>query len=142
MKLSWDIKELVNFGRRVSSSYEVETTLMTITQRIAKVLHQNIIKNTPIDTGNLRKMWSAGDNLLFTVTPVSGGYEVVFINEARANSVDGFMYGVAVNDGHTSVNGGWVVGRFFVETSILEVSTGSKLEQVIMRELEKWWKIA
>jgi hypothetical protein len=83
-------------------------------------------------------MWSAGDNLKFTVCEVNGGFEVTFINTARANTADGFMYGVAVNDGHKKPGGvGWVMGRFFVEKSIL--LTEPQVEQIIMNELKKWW---
>jgi hypothetical protein len=49
------------------------------------------------------------------------------------------MYGLAVNDGHKTPDGaGWVMGRFFVEKSIL--LTEQKAEQIIMNELKKWWR--
>lgn len=138
MKLEWNFKELTNFANNLKDTYELETALMTATQNVARVLHDRILMNTPIDTGNLRKMWSAGDNLYFTVEDVDGGYQVTFINEAKNN---GFMYGVAVNDGHRTPDGsGWVMGRFFVEKSIIQVGSSQQLESIIMRELNKWWK--
>jgi hypothetical protein len=151
MKLKWDFHELYEFNKRLSdSSYELETALMTITREIAKVLHSNLIRNTPIDTGNLRKMWSAGENLKFTVTPMVNGYEVVLINEAvnkqnvsnskLRESGNGFMYGVAVNDGHKTPTGGWVMGKFFVEKSIVQTENSSQLQKIIYRELEKWFR--
>ena len=62
-----------------------ETALMTATQEIARVLHEALLNNTPVITGNLRKMWSAGDNLLFTVTRIDNLFEVTLVNEASAN---------------------------------------------------------
>ena len=138
MKLKYDFDELIQFGKRLSSSYELETALMTATREIAKVLHDHILRNTPIDTGNLRKMWSAGNNLTFNVEKVNDGYQVTLINTAR--NPDGFKYGVAVNDGHKTRNGGWVMGRFFVEKSVLVTENSSQIERIIYKELEKWFR--
>lgn len=132
----WDFKELVDFAGRLQNGYAFDTAIMTAAQNITKVLHQYLLAQTPVDTGNLRKMWSAGDNLQFTVEVVNGGYQVTLINLAQNDK--GFRYGLAVNDGHKSPYGsGWVMGRFFVEKSILQ--TEPKVEQIIMRELQKWW---
>lgn len=139
MKFEWDFQELLGFGNRLADSYELETHLMTATKNIAQVLHNYLLRNTPVDTGNLRKMWSAGDNLLFTVEKVNGGFEVTLINAAinKRNSEEGFMYGVAVNDGHSTPSGGWVMGRFFVEKSIAQSEL--KVEELIMKELKEWF---
>ena len=136
MKFEWDFSELVLFAGRLENGYMFDTAMMTATQNIAKVLHQYLLGHTPVDTGNLRKMWSAGDNLQFTVVPVEGGYQVTLINVAQNDK--GFRYGLAVNDGHKKPGGsGWVMGRFFVEKSILQ--TTQQVEQIIMKELQKWW---
>ena len=135
MKIKWDIDELNTFCRRLSNYHELETHLMTATQRIARVLHQYLLVNTPVDTGNLRKMWSAGNNLMFTVKKVAGGFEVELINTAENN---GFMYGKAVNYGHRTPSGGWVVGRFFVETSIAQ--TEVQLKKIVYQELQEWFR--
>lgn len=136
MKFEWDFSELTNFASRLQDGYAFDTAMMTATQNIARVLHQYLLIQTPIDTGNLRKMWSAGDNLRFTVEPINDGYQVTLINLAQDHK--GFRYGLAVNDGHKMPNGsGWVMGRFFVEKSILQ--TEPKVEQIIMKELQKWW---
>ena len=140
MKLDWDFSELYGFANRLQNSkHELDTALMTATRNIAKVLHKHLLNFTPVVTGNLRKMWSAGDNLAFTVKRVAGGFEVTLINRARANDKKGFMYGLAVNDGHRTPQGGWVMGRFFVEASMLVTENSSQLESIIMRELQKWW---
>lgn len=137
MNVSFDFSEVTEFARRVSDGYRLETTIMTATQKIARVLHQHLLEQTPIDTGNLRKMWSAGDNLQFTVKRVNNGYIVTLINMAQNQR--GEQYGTWVNDGHRTPNGsGWVMGQFFVEKSI--TLTEQKLELIVMRELQKWWK--
>lgn len=137
MKFEWDFSELTKFADNLS--YGFDTALMTATQKIAKVLHKYLLIQTPVDTGNLRKMWSAGDNLYFTVERVQNGFQVTLINTARNGSKDGFMYGLAVNDGHKTPGGnGWVMGRFFVERSIIQ--TIPQTEQIIMQELQKWWE--
>lgn len=153
MKVTFDFSELDKFAENLKDYHRFETTLMTATQNIARVLHKYLLQQTPVDTGNLRKMWSAGGNLSFTVERVERGYEVVLINEAE--------YAIAVNDGHYSYNqfnkggkpyvvknrtvpykqGGkaktFVFGRFFVEDSI--DLTYPKVEELIMKELRKWW---
>lgn len=139
MQLEWDFTELVNFADNLDNSYDLETYLMTITQNIAKVLHKYLLEQTPVDTGNLRKMWSAGDNLQFTVEKVKNGYQVTLINTAtNRQSSSGFMYGLAVNDGHRTPSGGWVTGRFFVENSI--DLTKNQVNEIVMTELRKWWE--
>lgn len=144
MKIKWDLKKVVGFVERLSDEQEFETHLMTATQNIARVLHKQLLKNTPVDTGNLRKMWSAGDNLLFTVDKVDGGFEVTLINAAENKrgmsdmSQPGFMYGWEVNYGHMSPAGGWVMGRFFVERSTAE--TELQAQKIINKELQKWFR--
>lgn len=138
MEFDWDFSELNEFADKLSDDYAFNTAAMTIAQDISRVLHKYLINQTPIDTGNLRKMWSAGDNLMFTVEPVATGYQVTFINTAQ--NAKGFRYGLAVNDGHKTPSGaGWVMGRFFVETSVLLTAHSNQIEQIIMRELQKWW---
>ena len=138
MKLQWDFSELTDFANRLSDTHYLNTALMTATKEIAKVLHRYLLVQTPVVTGNLRKMWSAGDNLAFTVEKVNNGFQVTFINLAQNDK--GFKYGLSVNDGHKTPSGnGWVMGRFFVERSILQTANSTQIEQIITRELQKWW---
>lgn len=139
MKLDWDFSELTKFTANLQNTYNLQTSMMAIAKRVAQVLHQNLLNLTPIKTGNLRKMWSAGENLKFTVKKVGNGFEVTFINTARTDK--GFQYGLAVNDGHrTPSGGGWVMGRFFVEKAIIQTANSAQIEQLIMSELQKWWR--
>lgn len=136
MRLDFDFSELVEFAEGLKNRHSLDTALMTATQNIARVLHQHLLEQTPIKTGNLRKMWSAGDNLRFTVEQINDGFMVTLINAAQNEK--GEKYGEWVNDGHRKPNGmGWVFGKFFVENSI--TLTYPKVEQIVMKELEKWW---
>ena len=135
MKIKWDLHELVEFSERLNDYHEFETYIMTATQEIARVYHQALITRTPVKTGNLRKMWSAGDNLLFTVEKVEGGYQVTLENEAENEK--GYKYGQVVNDGHFNPSAGyWTRGRFFIENSI--AYTEEQVKQIISKELQKW----
>lgn len=134
MKIVWDFDNLFAFGNRLSDFHNYETAIMTATQEVAKVLHQALITRTPVLTGNLRKCWSNGDNLQFIVEKTNGGYTVTLENDAQ--NEHGYKYGYVVNYGHRSPNGGWVVGRFFIENSIIE--TEEKLNKVVQKELQKW----
>ena len=136
MDLTVDLSELVAFANALSKTERFETAVMTATQNIARELHKELLKRTPVDTGNLRKMWSAGDNLMFYVDRVEGGFQVTLVNSAQR--ADGYKYGWVVNYGHATPNGGWVMGRFFVENSIAAVEEKSK--EIIMKELRKWFK--
>ena len=147
MKVEWDFSELTKFANNVVDIHNLDTAMMTATQKIARVLHQYLLIQTPVKTGNLRKMWSAGDNLLFTVDEVPNGFQVTLINKARSGAdatsddeTTGFMYGLAVNDGHKKSGGGRVKGRFFVERSIIQTAESSQLKSIIMREIQKWWE--
>lgn len=136
MQMKFDFSELNAFMNGLKDKHNLETALMTTTQNIARVLHQHLLEQTPIDTGNLRKMWSAGDNLKFTVEKTNEGFIVTIINSAQNQK--GEKYGEWVNDGHKTPNGvGWVMGRFFVENSI--DLTYPKVERIVMKELKKWW---
>ena len=141
MKLDWDFSELTEFANRLGDVHEFESSIMAATREIAKLLHKALLTNTPILTGNLRKNWSSGENLAFRVVKQNGGYEVTFINEAKTGSEDGFIYASAVNDGHKKVNGGWVMGRFFVERSIVQTAESKELDRIIYNYLQQWWEV-
>ena len=137
IKVEWDFNSVQKALNRLNEEvYEV--ALMTATQEIARELHKALLRNTPVVTGNLRKMWSAGENLMFNVERVNDGFEVTLINDARADSEDGFPYAKAVNYGHKTPNGGWVRGRFFVKKS--EAQTEPKCYDIVHKNLKKYFR--
>lgn len=136
MKVEYDFTGFDLLARALGQTETFETAIMTATQNIARVLHDEVLKRTPVETGNLRKMWSAGNNLLFDVKKEADGYTVTLINTAQDSM--GYKYGWVVNYGHHTPNGGWVMGRFFVENSIAATEDQSK--PIIQKELQKWFK--
>lgn len=156
MKVTWDFKELNDFADNLSgfgSSFNPH--IKKAAQEIAKALLVDMKRFTPRDkTGKLIAGWN-GNAFLVKGTP--NGYEVEIVNKAE--------YALWVNDGHKAYNqfGGpypiqhrvkvisphkWqrgnptyhVFGHFFVERGILQLSNSDKIEQIIMKELQKWWR--
>ena len=140
MKVQYDFKELNKFLNKVTNEKQWDKAFRLAAKSVASVLHQHLLEQTPVDTGNLREMWNAGANLKFRVVKTEGGYTVTLYNRAMNNKspkYPNFKYGLAVNDGHKTPGGGWVMGKFFVENSI--DLTYPQVEQIVMKELEKWW---
>ena len=154
MKVEWDLTELFDFGNHLRNFGKLEATFERIAKEIAEVLLQYIKGLTPKDeTGKLIDGWNGN---AFVVNPVAGGYEVEIVNKAE--------YATHVNDGHKSYNqyGGpykihnrikvvspyqwqkgsptyYVFGHFFVERGIEQLTNTKEIEQIIMKELQKWW---
>lgn len=144
MKVDWDFTELYEFADRIAETSKFESVLEQLTRKIAELLRQTLLQRTPVLTGNLREGWNAEENILVEVKKHGYGYSVTLYNRAMNNKsrlYKDFQYGVAVNDGHRKPNSsGWVMGKFFVEASVVETAESFELEWTIMRELEKWWK--
>lgn len=156
MKIQWDFKELTDFGSNLKSfNSAFNPYLKKATQEVAKALLKRIKGYTPALDYDLINAW---DKNKFLVTETKSGYEVLLINKME--------YATWVNDGHKqkpgrfipgywastrrfvydpNAKGGmvlkqkWVKGRFFVEKGILSIASVTEIEQIIMRELQKWW---
>jgi hypothetical protein len=153
MKVEWDFSELTKFADNLVSS-DLENTFKRITKDIGKALLKRMKSLTPVgDTYDLINGWNGNH---FAVTERDDGYEVLIVNrDPKARWV---------NDGHKAFNqyGGpypirkriqvrsphqwqkgdptyYVFGHFFVERGILQLKNTSEIEQIIMRELQKWW---
>lgn len=143
MKLKWDFSDFTDFAERLQDFSKFEVFAQQITREIANALREALFRNTPVLTGNLAASWGGKENYSFTVKKLATGYSVTLKNHAMNNKspkYPNFKYGVAVNDGHKTPNGGWVMGRFFVEKSVIELSESNELESIVMRELQKWWE--
>lgn len=155
MQIKWDLHELIDFGdnlRSLGSAFS--PNLQRAARDIAKALLRDMKTFTPIDkTGKLIRGWEGND---FLVKPAKDGYIVEIVNTTE--------YALAVNDGHRAFNqfGGpypikrrvkvksphqwqegdltmYVFGHFFVERGILKLENTDEIEQIIMKELQKWW---
>ena len=83
-------------------------------------------KNTPVDTGTLRRNWAIGE-----IRDTGDGYEVEILNPTEYASY--VEYGHRTRD-HT----GWVQGKFFMTKA--EVELERELPGVIERKLRKYWE--
>lgn len=143
MELKWDFSEFTEFAERLQDFSNFDKFAQQITKEIADTLREALFRNTPVLTGNLAASWGGKENYSFTVKKFDYGYSVTLYNRAMNNKspkYPNFKYGLAVNDGHRTPNGGWVMGRFFVEKSIIQTAESNELESIVMREIQKWWK--
>lgn len=143
LRLDWDFHELTEFGNRLNDVSKLETYARQIAKELAKELQDALFRNTPVLTGNLCASWGGEENCSFEAKKFGYGYKVTLYNRAVSirpqNKYKNFQYGLAVNDGHKTPSGGWVMGRFFVEASVLQTANSILVEQQIMNELQKWW---
>ena len=140
MKAHWDLHEWTDFANELVN---FDKYAQLIAKEITKVLHEMLFQNTPVKTGNLCAAWGGSENYAYTVKKVGTGYQVILKNNGANDK--GFQYGLSVNDGHKSFNQyggpyGWVQGRFFVEKSIIQTANSGQIEQIVMKQLQKWWK--
>lgn len=157
MKVTWDFSELNDFADRLVDLSKFNQACELATKEIAARLHKMLITNTPVDFGTLQAFWQTGENYSYMAKRVSNGFEVTLFNRA--------LYALWVNDGHKqrpgrfipgywegthfrydrNANGGmrlkkpWVKGRFFVEISIVQLIGTKQIENIVYKQLQKWW---
>ena len=157
MKAEWDFHELTDFSKRLGDLARFESFCQIAIKEITTILQQMLKNNTPVDYGNLRAGWDTY-NLNFYAVRTSTGFQVSLVNGAK--------YAVWVNDGHKqrpgrfipgywegkhfrydpNAKGGmvlkqaWVKGRFFVEISLSQLAESKQIEQILYKQLQKWWK--
>lgn len=154
MKVEWDFSELIDFTNNLGDFSKLEKAMQNAAKRLSEELLRRMKELTPIEEGTLINGWNGND---FAVTKKDGGFEVLIVNKTP--------YALAVNDGHRVRNrkdgeyyqvkrrvkvpsphewqdpadDWYVFGHFFVERGILKLTETSKIEQIIMNELKKWW---
>lgn len=154
MKLQWDLREFTKFADNLTNTAKFEKTAQKAAKALSKELLRQMKELTPVEEGTLIKGWN-GNN--FAVTKKDGGFEVLIVNKTP--------YALAVNDGHrvrnrkdgeyyqvkhrvkvtsphkwqSPASDWYVFGHFFVERGILKLTETNQVEQIIMKELEKWW---
>lgn len=79
---------------------EFERLLDELAREIAKTFLSIVTDRTPVDTGTLREHWD--------IKRTPDGYLVY----------NPIVYGIYVNYGHRTRDGGWIEGQFFVEKSV------------------------
>ena len=154
MELEIDFNEFKQFANRLGNLGKFEQCAERIVRDISKALLKQMKSLTPVDEYDLINGW---DGNKFAVIKRENGCEVLIINKTP--------YALHVNDGHKAYNqyGGpypiknrrqvriphkwqegdstyYVFGHFFVERGIARLTETKQVEEIIMRELEKWWE--
>lgn len=155
MQFEWDFSELTKFGAELENLGKFEKHMQTAAKRLSKELLKWMKELTPVDTYKLINGW---DGNSFAVTKKGDTFEVLIVNRTP--------YALAVNDGHrvrnrkdgeylhvkrriqvrsphkwqAEVSDWYVYGHFFVERGILRLTDTTLIEQIIMDELQKWWR--
>lgn len=151
MKIEWDFHEFFEFADKLSDFNRLEEKLQSTSKELGEILLKMLKANTPVKTGKLKSGWTD-----YKVERVKNGFEITLTNTVE--------YAKWVNDGHYSYNqfGGayfvrnrtpkiapeyetndddtFVFGHFFVEVTLWQLSNSTQLEQIIYKQLQKWWE--
>lgn len=119
MKLEFDLKELKKLNEKLKDLAESEfnALLDDTANMIAQVFLRKVTNLTPVATGFLQGNWDIAKG---------PGYYQVYNNT---------VYGIYVNYGHRTRNGGFVKGQCFVEKGIEE--TEKEVVKIVKESLIK-----
>lgn len=119
-----DVSELKKLKSKLES-LDTKKLLEKTVKRVAQQHLRTIIKNTPVDSGALRRSW----NVEIRENPQ--GYLVTINTDLK--------YALYVESGHRIMrNGeqvGFVRGQFFIKRS--EINTKGKIDKIVNTELRK-----
>jgi hypothetical protein len=103
---------------------DIDTFCRMLSNELAARLLRRLIKQTPVDTGVLRKGWG-GYAASLPITKKGNVYEVEITNPTE--------YGIYVNYGHRTTIGGWVEGQYFLEIAVDDVER--QADKIIEKKL-------
>lgn len=154
MKIQFDFSELHEFSQELVNDAKFQKYGKRMVREVAKAVVDHIKTFTPQETGTLIRGW---DKRKVAVVKKADGFEIMLVNDVP--------YAAAVNDGHLSYNqyGGpyevkrrikltsphaeyqgesewYVYGHFFVERGILQLKSTNEVEEILEKEIEKWWR--
>lgn len=129
--MSWgkiDLRDFKQFEKQLSdlSKADMDALCRQAAKELAARLLRKVKKRTPVDTGELRRNW----NIDLEITQVGNEYEITVYNATE--------YASYVEYGHRTRNhAGWVVGRFMMTKSEIELEKQSPLilERMLMKKL-------
>lgn len=133
-----DVHELNEFRDRLLEDYHRENMLYELARKMMELVREVAKENTPIDTGNLRKSWSNGDNLFLEVVKVGNTYTVSIENKAYNARSDGGFYASFVEEGYHSRSGRWIPGHWMMRTGELEAER--KAQRMFNEIVRDWWR--
>lgn len=129
-----DLKDLKSFAKFLNSGVDTKEIIRKSVNELGQKHLANIIKRTPVDSGELRKSW------ITEVREIADGYEVTVSTN--------ILYAPYVNYGHRQEVGRfvkaigkrlkqpWVEGSFFIQRA--EAQTVKSIEKVTEKYLRKW----
>lgn len=126
--MSWgriDLRDFKKFEKQLSKA-DMDALCREAAKALAARLLRKVKKRTPVDTGELRRNWSID----LEITQVGNEYEIIVYNATE--------YASYVEYGHRTRNhAGWVVGRFMMTKSEIELEKQSPviLERMLMKKL-------
>lgn len=119
-----DVSELKKLKSKLES-LDTKKLIEGIVKKVASRHKATIIKNTPVDTGALRRSW----NVEIRENPQ--GYLVTINTDLE--------YALYVENGHRVMRNeeqiGFVKGQFFIKRS--EINTKGKIDKIVNTELRK-----
>ena len=124
-----------SFKSRVIDNWEqvVKNSLL----QCAELYLQDVIRATPVDTGDLKRQWRKDNKrLAVKINELSDGYQIELVNTTK--------YASWVEKGHESYNQfggsyGWVMGRFFVRKTE-NIWQNGKLDKAMQRRINDWMR--
>lgn len=124
-----------SFKSRVIDNWEqvIKNSLL----QCAELYLQDVIRATPVDTGDLKRQWRKDNKqLAVKIDKLSDGYQIELVNTTE--------YASWVEKGHESYNQfggsyGWVMGRFFVRNTE-NIWQNGKLDKAMQRRINDWMR--
>jgi hypothetical protein len=133
-----DVSELEAFKEKLLDDYHREQMLFELARQMMEMVREVAKELTPVDTGNLRKSWSNGDNLFLEVVKQGNVYTVSIENKAYNGRGEGEFYASFVEEGYHSRSGRWIPGHWMMQTGEIEAERNAqKMFDAIVRD---WWR--
>lgn len=165
MNFEFDFSEIYEFADRLENFNQFEAHAKKAAKAISKALLSRMKALTPVDEYNLINGWE-GNN--FLVTEVKNGFEVLIVNknpyalpvndghksynqfggpykiheEVTRNQFGKLQGRIQVRKPYKwqkDVSEWYVFGHFFVERGIVQLTDTKEIENILYRELDKWW---
>lgn len=139
-----DYKELQDFVKKMEkqlSDANRNKFLEDCVKELAARLLSRVIKRTPVKEGNLRRSWTASDDM--KIEKVGGVYQITIENTASYASYVEFGHrrvpGIYIPEYGKSTTAGWTDGKFMLTISENEVNAlaPALLEKRLMEYLRK-----
>lgn len=138
--MSANYKQLADFTKKIEklNEQQKEEFFEACCKELAARLLAKVIKRTPVDSGELRRGWTGGENQKATeyvdsleIKKTGEKYEINIINPVEWASY--------IEYGHRTANHkGWVPGKFML--TISETELNSMSDAILQKKLNKFMK--